>query len=160
MTVEEQTRHETYMRRCIELGIQALQQGNPPVGSLLVINDHIISEASETARTTGDVTDHAEIIVLRKALHQLQKDQWATAILYSTHEPCVMCGYAIRHYGLKQVVFGCPVPHAGAYTSKYAILCEDDHPSWKVRPIITEGILQQQCMQLTEAWKTYNSNRG
>jgi pyrimidine deaminase RibD-like protein len=42
MTIEEQSQHEAYMNRCIELGMQALQQGNPPVGSLLVVNDHII----------------------------------------------------------------------------------------------------------------------
>jgi tRNA(adenine34) deaminase len=145
--------HESFMRRCIQLGHLAMKNGNPPVGSVLVLDGIVISEACEEADTTGDVTDHAEIIAIRKAMHKLDKKQWASALLYSTHEPCVMCAYAIRQYGIGTIVFGCKVPHAGGYSSKYNLLCEAGHPSWKVMPVIKGGMLVEECLALTKAYE-------
>ena len=141
--------HVYWMRQCITLGRLALGKGNPPVGSLLVASGKMISSAAEVARSTGDVTDHAEMIVLRKALHVLNSTSRKELILYSTHEPCVLCAYAIRHYRIETIVFGWRVPHVGGHSSKYNLLNEAEYPSWGKPPTIIEGILATECNALT-----------
>lgn len=144
--------HEKYLRRCIELGRIALHNNNPPVGSLLVSEGRIIGEAYEEAYISGDVTDHAEIVLLRRVWNRLNNEQKRSAVLYSTHEPCVMCSYVIRHYGVPTVVFGCRVPYVGGYSSKYNILCEKEHLSWVTVPLIIEGVLLADCLALSAAY--------
>ena len=152
--------HEYWMHQCLALGRLALEKGNPPVGSLLVASGKLISTAAEEARSSGDVTDHAEMIVLRKALHVLNSPSREELILYSTHEPCVLCAYAIRHYRIETVVFGCRVPYIGGYSSKYNLLSEADHPAWGKPPIIIEGILAAECNALTIEYSKEKKNRG
>lgn len=151
--------HQSFMLRCIELGRLALENGNPPVGSLLVVNGEIIGEASEESHTTGDVTDHAEIVVLRRKIQMLDNLQRASAILYSTHEPCVMCSYVIRQYGIGTIVFGCKVPHMGGFSSKYNLLNESTNPSWKLQPVVVHGILADECIALTRDYEKRKSKK-
>jgi tRNA(adenine34) deaminase len=145
--------HEHWMRKCIALGKTALQKGNPPVGSVLVASGKLVSSAVEEAHSTGNVTDHAEMIVLRKALNILNTRPSQELVLYSTHEPCVLCSYAIRHYRIETVVFGCRVPFAGGYSSKYNLLSDADHLSWGTPPNIIEGVLSAKCEALTTAYQ-------
>ncbi|RAJ10696.1 tRNA(adenine34) deaminase [Chitinophaga skermanii] len=151
--------HEKYMRECIRLGYEAMLLGNAPVGSILVYEDHIISSATEASRTTGDVTDHAEIIAIRKGLSFLTPQQLQSAVLYSTHEPCVMCAYAIRHYGIGTVVYGKPVPFAGGDTSNYNLLHDREHPRWNEPPGIIKGILQDECDKLSVAYEQHKEKK-
>jgi tRNA(adenine34) deaminase len=113
--------HEYWMHQCIALGKLALEKGNPPVGAILISGGNIISTAEEEAHTSGDVTDHEEMLVLRKALHLLNNASRKEMPLYTTHEPCVLCAYAIRHYRIGTIVFGCQVPYVGGYSSKYHV---------------------------------------
>lgn len=155
--------HDYYMKRCIELGHLALRNGNPPVGSLIVVNDQIISQATEEAHTTKKVTDHAEILAIYSALEVLPIEALKSAILYSTHEPCVMCGYAIRHYRIGHVVFGCKVAVVGGFSSRHSILTENEHPSWPEIPKVEFGIMENECLALTKEYnqlKNKSKNRG
>ena len=52
---------EDFMRYCLDLGKQALKNGDPPVGAVLVYGNEIIGEGIESGKTTGDNTNHAEI---------------------------------------------------------------------------------------------------
>lgn len=88
--------HEIFMDRCIQLAKRAMLKGNPPVGALLVKNGEVISEGIEAGKSRGDVTAHAEIEIFRNALIQGKKN-FHSCTVYSTHEPCVMCSYVIRH---------------------------------------------------------------
>ncbi|MBV1922707.1 MAG: nucleoside deaminase, partial [Flavobacteriaceae bacterium] len=96
--------HEYFMKKCIELGVKALKNGNPPVGSLLVKEDTIIGIGIENGKSSNDITNHAEIEAIRDALKSHQSINGS--ILYTTHEPCIMCSYVIRHHRIKTIVFG------------------------------------------------------
>jgi tRNA(adenine34) deaminase len=156
--MREAEEHEYWMHQCIALGKLALEKSNPPVGAILVSGGNIISTAEEEAHTSGDVTDHAEMLVLRRALHLLNKTSRKEMILYTTHEPCVLCAYAIRHYHIGTIVFGCQVPYVGGYSSKYNLLNERDHPSWGNPPVIIEGILADECKALTAVYIQQKNN--
>ena len=68
------TIHEKFMRNSLELGKQALAEGNSPVGSVIVYQDKIIGEGVEAGKTANDVTYHAEILAIRDAIKNGYQD--------------------------------------------------------------------------------------
>lgn len=144
--------HIYYMRKCIELGKKAMYNGNSPVGSILVKNNTIIGIGMEAGKSMNDITKHAEIEAIRDALKQHQSLNDVT--LYTTHEPCIMCSYVIRHYHIKTIVFGITSKYVGGKTSDYKILETESIPKWGKLPEIIDGILEEECLNLS---KTYQS---
>lgn len=126
-----------YINRCIALGNSASQKGNPPVGSVIVKDDQILSEAEEAVKTKNDVTCHAEIEAIRIAVKKLGASDLSECILYTSHEPCVMCSYAIRYYKIKKVVFLNAVDYLGGATSSMPLLTSNQvPPHWGKPPEI------------------------
>ena len=141
--------HEKWMRRCLELGKQALRAGNPPVGALLVKAGEIIGEGIEAAKSKNDVTCHAEIEAIRDALQNGDATAVDGATLYTTHEPCLMCAYVIRHHRIARVVTGTTVPAVGGFSSAYPLLTAEDITIWSARPEIVTGVLQDAAQAVT-----------
>ena len=56
------------MHKSLQLAKEALSIGNPPVGAILVINDQIVGEGIEAGKSSGDITNHAEILAVRNAI--------------------------------------------------------------------------------------------
>jgi len=131
---------EVFKSRCNQLAEIAASKGESPVGSILVFNHEVIGEGIESTKALNDVTQHAEIRAIRDAIAQGHKEVLDQSILYSTHEPCVMCSYSIRHYKIKEVCFGQSVPHIGGATSAFNALVTDQVPSWPSRPKITRWV--------------------
>ena len=126
-----------YMNRCEELGNAATKKGNSPVGALIVKDDEIISEAEEAGKTKNDITCHAEIEAIRIAVKKLNSSDLSECILFTTHEPCIMCSYAIRFYKIKKVVFQNAVDYLGGITSSMPLLISDDvPPHWGKPPVV------------------------
>ena len=137
-----------WMQQCLELGRQARQEGNTPVGALLLQEGQKIGEGREAGKSKHDITCHAEIEAIRDALQQGHANLRG-AILYTTHEPCIMCSYVIRHHRIARVVIGLAVPEVGGYTSLFPILSTQAIPKWGPPPEITLGVLQEQCRGLS-----------
>lgn len=83
-----------YINQCKTLAKSAAEKGNSPVGAIIVKDDKIISEAEEAVKSKNDVTCHAEIEAVRIAVKKLNSTNLSECILYTTHEPCIMCSYA------------------------------------------------------------------
>jgi len=154
--METDTSHEFYMQQCIQLAQEAMNAGNPPVGCLIVHQGNVIGKGKEGAKTSGDITDHAEIIAIRDAMKNGFADQLSESALYTTHEPCIMCSYAIRHYKIPHIVFGASVDDVGGYSSTFNILSTEKVQKWELSPEIFEGIVKQKCISLTEQFETLN----
>ncbi|HSU49485.1 MAG TPA: nucleoside deaminase, partial [Segetibacter sp.] len=73
--------HEHYMQKCIDLAIIAKQQGESPVGSVIVKNGEIIAEGFEAAKAHNDITFHAEVVAIRKATSLLKSQDLSGCIL-------------------------------------------------------------------------------
>ena len=129
---------EFCIKRCEFLGVEAAAKGNSPVGAIVVRDGKIVSEAEEANRSKNDVTCHAEIEAIRKAVGLLQTNDLSDCILYTTHEPCIMCAYAIRFYRIKKVVFKNRVPYLGGVTSSFPLLTAKEMmpPHWSAPPEI------------------------
>ncbi len=130
-------RDADYMRQCEALGRQAAENGNAPVGSLVVRGEAVVAQAGEADRSKNDVTCHAEIEAIREAVRRLGTRDLSDCILYSTHEPCVMCAYAIRYYRIGKVVYGKAVPYLGGVTSAMPLLTATNvPPTWGGAPVV------------------------
>jgi tRNA(adenine34) deaminase len=145
-----------YMRRCLELAEVAARAGDTPVGAIVVCGDEVVAEGVERTRTTLDPTAHAEIEAIRQACQRLDTLDLGRCSLYSTVEPCVLCGYAIRRTGIAHVVYGVPAGQAGAYTSSYAILADGDLEGWPRVPEVTSGVLADECLAVLKRTKIHH----
>lgn len=135
-----------YMRRCLELAEIAALAGDTAVGALIVRGNEVVAEGVERTRATLDPTAHAEVEAIRQACRHLNTLDLHDCSLYSTVEPCVLCGYAIRRTGIAHVIYGAPAGQAGACTSAYAILADADLSRWPPVPNVTASVLADECL--------------
>ncbi len=144
MTIDEQM-----MRRCLELGKLALDNGDAPVGSLIVKNGEIIAEGIESVKAKNDPTAHAEIEAVRAACGKLEMLDLSDCVLYTNVELCWMCSYAIRQTQIGRVVFGSRNEKVGGFSSKFKVLRDENLKM--PPPEIVADILREECeMLLTE----------
>src|SRR5262249_23511854 len=135
-----------YMRRCLELAELAARAGDTAVGALVVCGGKIVAEGVERTRATRDPSAHAEVEAIRQARQHLDTLDLRGCSPYTTVQPCVLCGYAIRRTGITHVVYGMPAGQAGACTSSYAILADRDLEGWPQVPEVTGGLLADECL--------------
>ena len=103
-----------FMLRALELAKRAADEGEVPVGALLVANGEIIGEGWNRPIATHDPTAHAEILALRAGAAALQNYRLGGSTLYATLEPCAMCLGAVLSARVSRVVFGAWDAKAGA----------------------------------------------
>jgi tRNA(adenine34) deaminase len=106
----------------------------------------------EAGKSMNDITKHAEIEAIRDALKQHQSLNDVT--LYTTHEPCIMCSYVIRHHQIKTIVYGTKSKYVGGKTSDYNLLETESVPKWGKIPEIIDGVLEKECLNLSETYQS------
>lgn len=136
----------TYLRRAVELALEAERAGNMPIGSVLVLEGHIVAEgANEILVPQYHPGKHAEMVTLSK----LPAALWPRASelsCYSTLEPCLMCMGSLLLHGVGRVVYGAKDDEGGAeYITKHLPpYYQDEHRSFRV-----EGpLLEAECRPL------------
>lgn len=137
-----------YMRRCIELALQARASGDHPVGALVVREGNVLGSGIESTRRLLDISAHAEIEALRTACSEAGTLDLRGATVYTTVEPCYMCSFAIRQLGIARVVIGRAYPAAGGVSSRHPILCDPNFACWGPPPIVITGVLADECEAL------------
>jgi len=101
---------EEFMRRALELARRAQEEGEVPVGSVVVFEEKIIGEGWNRPISASDPTAHAEIQALRAASRELKNYRLTGATLYVTLEPCDMCVGAMFHARIARVIYGARDP--------------------------------------------------
>src|SRR5437868_12364203 len=99
-----------FMRRALELARRAQEEGEVPVGSVIVFEDKIIGEGWNRPIAAHDPTAHAEIQAIRSASSRIGNYRLTGAALYVTLEPCDMCVGAMFHARVARVVYGASDP--------------------------------------------------
>ena len=130
------------MRRALALARRAAEEGEVPVGAVLVRNDEVIAEGWNRPISAQDPTAHAEIEVLRAGAAALANYRLVDTTLYVTLEPCVMCAGAIVHARVKRLVYGAADAKTGAAGSVFDIFSSDkvNH-----RVAVEGGVLAGEC---------------
>ncbi|KRE71919.1 nucleoside deaminase [Paenibacillus sp. Soil750] len=99
--------HIPYLKRCVELSVQAREAGNTPFGSLLVgPTGEILLEHGNVEITESNCTGHAETMLMEVASKRYSKEELWACTLYTSTEPCAMCAGAIYWGNVGRVVFG------------------------------------------------------
>jgi tRNA(adenine34) deaminase len=146
-SMNSSSRHEHYMRRCIELARQAIQSSDTPVGSLIVDGDEIVAEGVEAVRARHDATAHAEMEALRMAFAQRRSRDLTGCVLYTSVEPCIMCAYAIRLARISVVVSGIRGGDAGHAVSGHLVLTDERLAPNHRPPSVIRDVLAQECQR-------------
>jgi tRNA(adenine34) deaminase len=139
------TADEAWMRYAFRLAQRAEQQGEVPVGAIVVKDDQCIAEGWNSSIATHDPTAHAEMMALRKAGLALENYRLSGATLYVTLEPCVMCMGAISHARIERLVFGAFDPKRGAVCHALSL---SDASFLNHRINWVGGILEIDCSEL------------
>lgn len=143
---------EQWMWHALRLAQRAEQQGEVPVGAILVKNQLCIAEGWNQPIQLNDPTAHAEMQAIRKAGQAVQNYRLVDSTLYVTLEPCVMCMGAIAHARIKRLVFGAYDPKRGAVCHALQ-LSEAPFLNHKVEWL--GGVLEQNCAEiLTDFFKS------
>lgn len=139
---EQQKKDEQFMRKAIAEAQQALQEGEIPIGAVIVCNDRIIARAHNLTETLHDVTAHAEMQAITSAANELGGKYLTDCTLYVTIEPCTMCAGALGWSHLSRIVYGAADEKRGYQLYAPRAL----HP----KTTITGGILEEECRQLMQ----------
>ncbi len=139
---------EALMRRCIALARIAQARGESPVGAVIVRNGEVVAEGIEAGKSAQDVTRHAEVEAISAARKVLGTSDLSDCLLVTTHEPCILCSYVIRHHHIPVVVFGVAVGEIGGYNSELAVLKDRTVKRWGEPPEVIGGVLEEECCTL------------
>ena len=99
-----------YMRRALELAQRAQDEGEVPIGAVVVLENQVIGEGWNRPIAAHDPTAHAEIQAMRAASLKLKNYRLTGATLYVTLEPCDMCVGAMFHARISRTVYGASDP--------------------------------------------------
>lgn len=140
----EESREELYMRQALIEARMAFEEGEIPVGAVVVCRDRIIGRGHNLTETLRDVTAHAEMQAVTAACNYLGGKYLNDCELYVTVEPCVMCAGAIGWSQLGGLVYGASDEKRGY--ARLAPRCL--HPRTKV----VKGVLEEECSGLMKSF--------
>jgi tRNA-specific adenosine deaminase len=131
---------QEYMQKALIEAKQAFEEGEVPVGAVIVCRDRIIARAHNLTERLTDVTAHAEMQAITAAANALGGKYLTDCTLYVTVEPCVMCAGALAWAQLSRIVYGASDPKRG-----FSVFAPNAlHP----RTEVTKGVLAEECANL------------
>lgn len=133
--------HEYFMNKALQLAATAFDEGEIPVGAIIVAEGgRIIGKGYNQTEKLNDVTAHAEILAISAASQYLGAKYLKDCTLYVTLEPCVMCAGALAWSQINRIIFGAPDDKRGFSGISQKIT----HPKTE----IIAGILAEECQTI------------
>lgn len=133
---------EKFMKMAIQQAERALEDGEVPIGAVLVHNEKVIAKSYNQVELLQDATAHAELVLVSSAGEHMQSKYLKDCTLYVTLEPCAMCAGAIGWAQISRLVFGAEDREKGYRLKAPTVL----HPRCKV----TYDIRQAECKELLD----------
>ena len=139
---EADDKDEQFIRKALYEAQRAGEEGEIPIGAVIVCNDRIISRAHNLTEKLHDVTAHAEMQAITAAADLLGGKYLSDCTLYVTVEPCVMCAGAIGWAQIGRIVYGANDEKRGYQLYAPRAL----HP----KAVVTRGVLEAECRQMMQ----------
>jgi tRNA(adenine34) deaminase len=136
---------EFWMRHALQLAKRAWEEGEVPVGAVLVHEGRVIGEGWNRPIGHHDPTAHAEMMALRQGGKVIENYRLLNTTLYVTLEPCIMCAGAMVHARVGRLVFGARDAKTGAAGSLLDVL---GHPGMNHQVKTEQGVLAEECAAL------------
>ena len=130
-----------YMKMALELARQSAEEGEVPVGAVIVKNGTVIGTGRNRREAAGNALAHAELEAIHNACETLGGWQLIDCTLYVTLEPCPMCAGAIINARIPRVVQGAVNPKAGSCGSVVNLFSLP----YNHRPQLESGLLEDEC---------------
>ena len=137
---------EQYMHIALEEAHRALDEGEIPIGAVVVAGGRIIGRGHNMTEALNDVTAHAEMMAITSAAQTVGGKYLPDATLYVTIEPCLMCAGAISWAQIGRIVYGAGDSRRG-YTTFTA---NPFHP----KATVTRGVMEEECAALMKQFFT------
>ena len=139
-----------FMRQALVEAKAAGEDGEIPIGAVMVCRNSIIARSHNLTETLHDVTAHAEMQAITAAAETIGGKYLTDCTLYVTVEPCVMCAGALGWSQISRIVYGASDPRRG-----YSRIAPDAlHP----RTEVLSGVLEEECRQLMVGF--FKNKRG
>lgn len=135
---------ETFMRKALELAQISADEGEVPVGAVVVKDSEIVGTGRNRREFGKNALYHAELEAIDNACKALGGWRLWQCDLYVTLEPCPMCAGAIINSRIKKVVFGAKDKKAGSFGS----IADFNAIPYNHKPEIVSGILEEECSKM------------
>jgi len=139
--------HDRWMSLALDLARQAYEEGEVPVGAVIVHENRVIGTGYNQREQLKDPTAHAEMIAITQAAESLGSWRLIDCTLYCTLEPCPMCAGAIVQARLPRVVYGTTDAKAGACHSLFQIT---EDPRLNHRATVIGGVMLHECKAILQ----------
>lgn len=137
------------MREALAQAEASRQDGEVPVGAVVVLDGTIVGSGRNRVIRLSDPTAHAEIVALREASRTIGNYRLIGATVYSTIEPCAMCAGALVHARVARLVYGAKDPKAGAVETQFGI-CTAGFLNHQVS--VEGGVLEGECRRVLQSF--------
>jgi tRNA(Arg) A34 adenosine deaminase TadA len=142
--------HNRFMERAIVLAGESMDEGNGPVGCVIVKDGQVIGEGRNLVRTSGDPSAHGEMVAIRNVAAGRGSGALSGCTLYSSMEPCPMCGWAILDTKISALVLG--ARHASFRTKEVGTYSVEALAAMTGRKLeIISGVREKECEDLRYA---------
>jgi len=131
-----------WMQYALTLADKAQQQGEIPVGAVLVKDGEVVGEGWNQSITLNDPSAHAEIMAIRDAGQRVGNYRLIDSTLYVTLEPCPMCAGALVHSRITKLVYGATDAKTGAAGSVMNLL---QHSALNHQLEVVSGVCEEAC---------------
>ena len=140
---------EYFMRIALEEAKYAFDEGEVPVGGVIVCGDKVIARGHNLVMRLNDPTAHVEMQLITCATDYIGSRYLQDCTLYVTLEPCVMCAGALFWSQIGRVVFGADDPKRGAARINQRIY----HP----KTVVDGGVMRDECAEVLKSF--FNEKR-
>jgi tRNA(adenine34) deaminase len=133
---------EYYMYQAIKEAKKAFEDGEVPVGAVVVLEDKIIARGHNQTERLNDPTAHGEIIALTSAFNYLGSKYLPGASIYITVEPCLMCAGALFWSKIDRIIWG-----ANDEKNGHKRITQENWP-FHPKTEVVKGVLKEECERL------------
>lgn len=149
--------HQKYMVQAFKLAEEAYDEGEIPVGAVIVHDDRIIGKGYNQIQRLTDPTAHAEILAISAACSTIENKYLENCAIYVTKEPCPMCAGALVWSKIDRIIYGASDAKAGACGSVFN-LASNNKLNHRIEVI--QGVMERDCESILKQFFTDRRSDG